>query len=590
MKYSELVSVYGELDKTTKRLDKTNAIANFLRKVKADDIELVMLLLQGRIYPKWDDRKIGVASKLVLKAIVIATGIDSAKVETMWRKEGDLGAAAEKLVGKKKQATLFSQDLSVSKVYKNLQSLSTLEGAGTVDKKVKLIAELLTSASPAEARYIVRTVLEEMRVGVGEGTLRDAIVWAYFWDELGLEIDTEKGVAWTKEFKKDKEKWNNYLDCVNKVQEALDVTNDYAKVALVAKEKGVKGLDKIELKVDKPIKAMLYQKAADFEDAFERVGVPAAFEYKYDGFRIQIHKKGNIVLYTRRLENVTHQFPDVVSAVEKNIKSDNFILDAEIVGVSKGKFLAFQNISQRIKRKYEIEKMVKEIPVMVVLFDAMSIDGENLLKVNFSDRREKLKGIVKESKGKLELAKQVITSKVGEAKKFYEDALKVGNEGVMAKNLSAPYKPGSRVGYGVKIKPIMETLDLVIVGAEWGEGKRSKWLSTFVVACQDEDGQLLEIGKVGTGIKEKAEEGTSFEELTELLKPLITAEDGKEVKVKAKIVIEVNYEEIQKSPTYNSGYALRFPRLVKLREDKPVDEVSSLDMVEELYFDQRGRG
>lgn len=587
MKYSELVKVYDKLESTTKRLDKTYFISQFLKKVPEAELDAIVLLLQGIIFPKYDERKIGVASRLVLKALNTATGIEVDKIEKEWKNIGDLGEVAEKLVGKKKQATLFSQELSVKKVFDNIRNLAELEGPGTVDRKVKLIAELLTSAKPREAKYIIRIILEDMRVGVGDGTIRDALVWAYFGKEIGLVYDEKEK---TVEFKEGREKYKEYLDVL---QEALDISNDFSKVAKVAKEKGINGLKKIELKTEKPIKVMLFQKAKDFEDAFERVGKPAAFEYKYDGFRLEIHKKGDEVkLFTRRLENVTKQFPDVVRFVKDSVKAKDFIIDSEITGIDPKtkKHLAFQNISQRIKRKYDIDKMTKEIPVMVNVFDIISHDGKSLINEPYKERISVLKRIVKKQAHKIQQAEQIITADMKEVQKFYEKALAMGNEGVMAKNLEAPYKPGSRVGYGVKIKPTMETLDLVIVGAEWGTGKRGKWLSSFNIACRDPDtGELLEIGKFGTGVKEKAEEGTSFEEMTNLLKPLIKSEKGKHVKVKPKIVVEIDYEEIQKSPTYSSGYALRFPRLVKLRSDKPVDEITTIDMVEELYFAQRGK-
>jgi DNA ligase 1 len=216
-----------------------------------------------------------------------------------------------------------------------------------------------------------------------------------------------------------------------------------------------------------------------------------------------------------------------------------------------------------------------------------------LLKTPFEERRKILEKIVKNKPFVIKAAEQFVTSEIKEAEKFYKKSLDAGNEGVMVKKKDGIYKPGSRVGYGVKVKPVMETLDLVIVGAEWGEGKRSEWLSSFAIACRDEEsGEFLELGQVGTGIKEKEnEEGdVSFDQLTKLLKPLVISEKGKEVKVKPKIVIEINYEEIQKSPTYNSSYALRFPRVIRLREDKSLDDVSTIKEVERYYYEQRGRG
>ena len=580
MKYGELVELYDKLEHTTKRLEKTYYLSELLKKTPESDLEIVMRLLKGTIFPKWDQRKIGVASRLVIKALNIATGISLDKIEKLWKKKGDLGDVAEEICQNKSQKTLFKTDLTIKKVFDNLRSLAEMEGKGSVDRKLQLIAELLTSATPMEAKYVTRTVIEDLRVGVGNGSIRDAIVWAYLY-KIDYNIE-EKSIE-----PENREKYNEMVDLVDN---AYDLTSDFSQVVVVAKKKGVKGLQNVSLKVGNPLNVMLFKKADDIKDSFERCGKPAAFEYKFDGFRMQIHRDGDkIILYTRRLEDVTKQFPDVVEILKKHIKSKNYILDAEIIGidVKTKKWLPFQNISQRIKRKHGIESMAKNIPVMVNVFDAIQIDGENLIKEPFKKRRKLIEKIIKNVKHKLRAADQLVTDDVAKAEAFYKKSLSVGNEGIMVKNLEAPYKPGSRVGYGVKVKPTMETLDLVIVGAEWGEGKRSNWLSSFTVACIDGDGELKEIGKVGTGIKEKGEEGVTFQQLTNMLKPLIISEKGKTVEVKPKIVIEINYEEIQKSPTYSSGYALRFPRLVTIREDRSADEISTLKMVEEFYHGQK---
>jgi len=245
-------------------------------------------------------------------------------------------------------------------------------------------------------------------------------------------------------------------------------------------------------------------------------------------------------------------------------------------------------MSQRIKRKYNIEQMMKDFPVELNIFDIMCYKGENIMNKPFKERRKFLEKMVKQEKKKIVLAKQIVTSNEEKADKFYRASLASGEEGIMAKNLEGIYKPGSRVGYGIKVKPVMETLDLVIVGAEWGEGKRKGWLSSFVVACRDGK-DFIQIGKVGTGIKELESDGVTFDELTKMLKPLIVEDKGKTVIVKPKIIIELNYEEIQKSPTYSSGFALRFPRVVRLRPDKPLSEVSSIRLVKKLYITQRSR-
>ena len=588
MKYLELVGVYEQLEGTSKRLEKTFYLSEFLKKVPAKEVDRIILLVRGLVFPQWDERKIGMASRLLLKALNTASGIDLAEIEKEWKKTGDLGLCAENIMSKKSQATLFAQELTTDKVFENIQKQASMEGAGTVDKKVKLIAELITSAKPIEAKYIIRTVLEDLRVGLGEGTVRDAITWACFGQELGFKYESKENDFVVE----DREKYNKYITAI---QEAYDVANDFAIVAKTAKENGLKGLNEISIEPGKPIKVMLYQKVKDLKEAFETVGKPAAFEYKYDGFRLQIHKKKDkIWLFTRRLDEVTKQFPDVVSFVQEHVKGDSFIIDCEAVGYDTNtkKYTAFQNISQRIKRKYDIAEMSKKFPVELNIFDVVYYDGECLLKKPFSERRKIVEKIITNPADlKIKPAVQLITGDDSTAEAFYKKSLAAGNEGAMVKNLQGIYKPGSRVGYGVKLKPVMETLDVAIVGAEWGEGKRSAWLSSFIIAVRNpETGELVEIGRVGTGIKEKDEEGVSFNQLTEMLKPFIIKEEGKEIRVKPTVIIEVNYEEIQASPTYGSGFALRFPRFVRLREDRSPDEISTTEEVKVLYEKQRGRG
>ena len=583
MDYSRLVDVYEKLNKTTKRLEKTYIISEFLREVPSSGMEHVLLLLEGRVFPTYDGREIGVASRIMLKALNTATGISIDKIEKEWKKLGDLGLVAEELIKVKKQATLHSTKLTVKKVFENLRKLAGLEGQGTVERKTQLISELLTSAKPAESKYIAKTILNEMRIGVGQGSMRDAIVWAFFEKEIGVKYTKEMNDIEVE----NRENYNKYLDAV---QRAYDVTNEFSEVARIAKEKGLKGLESIEIKIGIPIQVMLALKTDTVEEAFENVGKPDAIEFKYDGFRIRGHKdeNGKIRLFTRRLEDVTNQFPDVVEAVKNNIRAKRFIIDSEAVGYDRktGKYLPFQSISQRIKRKYDIEKISDEFPVELNVFDIICYDGKSLLNEGFESRRKILEKIVKKAPKKITLSRYETTSSKEEVDRFFKMAIDAGNEGLMFKKLDAPYKPGARVGYMIKFKHIMETLDLAIVGAEWGEGKRSKWLSSYVIACLNEDGNLVEIGRASTGLKEKEEEGLSFMEMTKLLKPLIILDKGKEVRVKPNIIIEVGYEEIQKSPTYESGYALRFPRIIKIREDKGADEASTLDYVEKLYHGQ----
>nr|QBM01318.1 DNA ligase [uncultured archaeon] len=584
MLYLELAKIYERLEGTSKRLEKTSILSELFRQTKTEDLKETVYLAQGTVFPAYDEREIGISSQLVIKAISVATGISIIDAEKKWKSIGDLGKVAEQLVEKKKQSTLFSKKLTTTKVFENLRRVAEITGKGTVEKKISLISELLTSSSPLEARYIIRTILEELRIGVGEGVLRDAVIWACFSERIGLHYNKEKNSI-------EVENDEAYSECVNAVQEAYDLANDFWAVLLAAR-KGLNALKEIVMQPGMPIKVMLALKVKTVKEGFETVGKPAAFEFKYDGFRLMINKdeKGNIKLFTRRLDEVTRQFPEVVEYVKKYVNGKSFIIDSEAVGYDpvKKKYRPFQEISQRIKRKYEIGRMQNELPVEVNVFDILYYEGKNLIKRPFSERRRLLEKIIRNEKFKLRLSRQVVTSNEKDAQKFYNEAVKEGEEGVMIKNLNAPYKPGARVGYMLKLKPELNTFDLIITGAEYGTGKRSGWLSSFILSCQDE-GELLEIGKVGTGVKEKEEEGLSFIELTKMLKPLITEEQGRTVKVKPRVIVEVTYQEIQKSPTYSSGFALRFPRVTRLRPDRSINDIAFLEEVEREY-ERQGRG
>ncbi|MEM4710722.1 MAG: ATP-dependent DNA ligase [Candidatus Woesearchaeota archaeon] len=583
MNYVNLADLYQKLESTNKRLEKTKYLSDFLKNCPVKKTDIILLLLQGLVFKKYEDKNIGIASKLIVKALNTATGIPIEEIEKNWKKTGDLGLSAEELIKKKKQKTLFSEELTVDKVYNTIRKLADIEGIGSVDLKLKTISELLTSAKPIEARYIVRLLLEDLRVGLGEGTIRDAIALAYYEKKEKKEVLMEniQGL-----FSKDSE----LTKIRDKIQEAYDITNDYSEIAKKIMEEGINSLENLELNVLKPVKVMLAQKVKNIKDGFEKVGKPCAIEFKYDGFRMIIGKKQDkIIIHTRRLDNVTKQFPEVVEIIKKNVNADSCILDGEAVGYDPKtkKYVPFQNISQRIKRKYDIETMSKEIPIELNIFDILYYNNESILNRPFKERRKILEKIITKKDLKIKTAEQIITEDEKEVESFYNKSLKAGNEGIMFKALNAPYKPGSRVGYMVKLKPVMETLDLVITAAEWGEGKRAGWLTSFTVSCYDEDtDEYLEIGKFGTGIKEKDEEGTSFEQLTESLKPLIIFEKGREVKLKPKIVVEVQFEEIQKSPSYSSGYALRFPRLIRIRADRRPDESSTIKQIENMYKEQ----
>ena len=556
MKYKLLAQTYQELEDNPSRLKKIEILSIFLNKLKNSKLPETIYLLQGKAFPDYSEKEFGISEKLAIKALVKASGISESELVSKWKKLGDLGLVAEEVIKNKKQGTLFSQELTTKKVLDNLRKLPELVGKGTVNQKLALISELLTSAHSLEAKYIVRTLIGDLRIGVASGTLRDSIVQTCFKPK---SMEEKKKLA-------------------EIVQSAYDKSTDLAVVFEKA-WKGVKELQKIKLTPGHPIKLMLAQKAESIEDGFNRCGKPCAFEYKYDGFRMLINKQnsGEIKIFTRRLDDVTTQFPEVVEYIKKNIKAKSFILDSEAIGFDPKtkKYKPFEAISQRIRRKHNIPELIKKLPVEINAFDILYINGKSLIDEPFEKRTRLLRKIIKPQKYKFRYSHQLITDNEKKAEIFYKAALKDNQEGVMIKNLKTSYKPGLRVGHMLKLKPAENELDLVIIGAEYGKGRRVGNFSSFILACKDEDGNLFEIGKASTGLKEKEELGLSYAELTRLLRPLIKKEHGRIVMVKPKIVVTILYQNIQRSPTYDSGFALRFPRIIQLRADRSVKDIAT---------------
>ncbi len=562
MKFSQLADLYERLDATTKKLEKRDILAGFYGKCPDDQLYRAVVLSMGGVFPRGGE-ELGIASGMIKRVIQKAMGASEKEVVEQFKKTGDLGLAAEKLMEKRKQKTLSKRELTIDRVFDNLRKLPGITGEGSQEKKIALIAELLSAASPKEARYIVRTALGQMRIGVAGGIVRDAIAKAFDNDP-------------------------------KEVEHVYNVTGDYGHVA----ENVKKGKIKADVELFRPINVMLAERGGDnIKVAMESFENPA-IETKYDGFRVLINKKGNEVkIFSRRLEDVTKQFPDIVSWARSNLKAAECIVDGETVAYdsSKGKTLPFQQLSRRIQRKYDIDKMVKEIPIQVNLYDLIYLDAKSYMKEPLKKRWEALRQIIKLSKN-FRLANHIETKNVKEAEKFYRDALARGEEGVIVKNLDAHYQPGRRVGYWLKVKPILEPLDLVVVGAEWGEGKRANWLSSVILAARDDDrgasdakhrgSSFVETGRMASGFTEE-----QLEELTKKLKGLIISEEGKIVQVKPQVVIEIGYEEIQTSPKYPSGYALRFPRLLRIREptEKVPKDADTVKTIEKLFRMQRGR-
>ena len=564
MKYNLLAQTYQELEDHPSRLKKIEILADFLDKLQSSKLPGTIYLLQGKAFPDYSEKEFGISEKLAIKALSKASGVSDTELTNKWKKLGDLGLVAEEVMRNKKQNTLFSQELTVKKVLNNLQKLPELVGNGTVSQKLALISELLTSANSLEAKYIIRTLIGDLRIGVASGTLRDSIVEQAFRPET---------IEKKKEFSEI-------------VQSAYDKSTDIAVVFEKA-QKGTKELQKIKLTPGHPIKVMLAPKAESFEDGFNRCGKPCAFEYKYDGFRMLINKQesGEIKIFTRRLDEVTKQFPDVVAYLSEHIKAKSFILDSEAIGFDPKtkKYTPFEAVSQRIRRKHNIQELTKKLPIEVNAFDILYLDGKSLIDEPFEKRTKILRKIIRPQKYKFRYSHQIITDDEKKAEEFFKEALKDSQEGVMIKNLKSPYKPGARVGHMLKYKPDENELDLVITSAEYGKGKRVGIFSSFTLSCRDEDNNLLEVGKASTGLKEKSELGLSYEELTNFLKPLIKKEEGRTVAVKPEIVVTIVYQNIQRSPTYNSGFALRFPRITHLRTDRSIRDIASTKEIANDY-------
>jgi len=591
MEYAALVDVYERLEATSSNLEKTAILAEALADADEAQLPILVKLLRGTPFAAWEAEELGISSRLTTEAIATATGVDEDAIEATWRDTGDLGDAAAEAVANRKQRTLVTTRLDVRTVHDTLQELATYEGEGSQERRIEAVAGLLNDADSSEARYVVRTVLGHLRVGIGDGTVRDAIADAFL-DGSDAAIEA--------------------------VERAYQVTNDYRTVARTAKRDGVDGLAELDVELFRPVEVMLAQKAEGLPEGIDEVadeGAAVRLEHKFDGVRTQIHKQGNeIRVFTRRLEDVTAQFPDVVAAVREGVDATECIVEGEIVGYDPdtGEVLPFQTLSKRIKRKYDVEETAAEIPVTVHLFDCLYRDGESLLDASLRERLTALEGILAPEPGAIELATHQAaesTADGGESgddgrgddtasgrakddagetvaaeadREFYAAALDAGHEGVMLKNAAASYQPGRRVGYMMKVKPTMEPLDLVVTRAQWSEGRRSEFLGRLFLACRDaESGDLREVGRLATGYTDE-----ELRDLTARLEPLVTERDGRRVDLRPEVVLEIEYEEIQPSPEYDSGFALRFPRFVRVRDDLRPTDADTLDRVSTLHDQQ----
>jgi len=572
MDYGALVDVYDRLAATDSNNEKRDVLAAEFADA-GEMLPRLVTLVRGRLSPAYDRTDLGVSSSLTLDAIRRATGAPEEAVREHWKETGDLGDAAAWAADNGGQQTLFSSPLTVERVHDTLRELATYEGPGSQDRKIDALAGLLADADANEARYVVRTALGHMRVGVGEGTIRDAIAHAFL---------------------------DGSAESISTVERAFQVTTDFRVVAETARDEGQAGLDGLDVELFRPVQVMLAEKAesltAGLADAAD--SGRALCEYKYDGIRIQIHVEGEEVrLFTRRLEDVTEQFPDVIRAIREGVSVDRVVLDGELVGYTpetiateRREPVVFQKLSRRVKRESDIEATASQVPVVVHLFDCLA-DSETLLDRPLSERLEHLDAVFESvdpdpeaTRAGLELSRSVHVpaDESGPAEELYREALDAGHEGLMMKNPEAGYQPGRRVGRLLKLKPTMESLDLVVTRAKYSEGRRSQWLGRLYLGCYDPSTDAFrEVGRLSTGYTDE-----ELAALTDRLEALITARDGRDVDLRPEVVLEVEYEEIQESPEYDSGYALRFPRFIEVRTDLDPTDADSIERVTELYDSQ----
>ncbi|MCD4806664.1 MAG: ATP-dependent DNA ligase [Methanococcoides sp.] len=558
--FKEFADVCKQIEHISSSLEMTDVVSDLLKSVSTEELPVVTHFVMGDVFPAWSVEQLGVGTSILYDALSRSSRLSIKEIENLVRSTGDIGetaiAALSKSGSNQKSLLSFGNtnlSLSIMDVFEKFIEISHSSGGGSVTSKTRALRNLFDLASPEEARYLARLAIEDLRIGVGEGIVRDAISKAF---------DVPAG----------------------DIERGFMVTNDLGLVAVAAKEGGIEEISKLRVELDRPIKMMLAQVTPSIEAAIKDLGM-LAVEWKFDGARVQIHKNGDSVnIFSRRLENVTLSLPDIVESVKLHVKADSAILEGEAVAVDEnGAPRAFQDILKRFRRKYDVEAMVREIPLTLNLFDILYLNGDVLMDQSLLRRREQLVSCV-ENCDSIKVDEQVLTDDENVVNEIYTAALRGGHEGVMLKNPEASYSPGKRGKNWLKKKPIMETLDLVVIGAEWGYGKRANLIGSYALACHDpEDGTFLPIGKVATGFSDE-----QLVELTEVFSELIVGESGREIELKPDVVFEIAFEEIQKSTNYGSGYALRFPRLVNVREDKSPEEAETIDRIESIYLSQRG--
>lgn len=577
MDYSLITDSYQKIESTTKRLEMTDHLVELLKRTPKDVIAKVVYLTQGKLYPDFVGVEMGVAEKLAVKAVARASGQRESVLTNELQKSGDLGETSEKALLNRKQSTFFSKKLTVEQVYASLEKMAKISGSGAVDTKLALLSGLLTDASPQEAKWLIRTVTGNLRLGLADMTVLDALAIAY-----GGGKET-RGL----------------------IERAYNISSDLGRVASVVAESGIEGIKKFQVMVFEPIRPMLAERLGVPEEILEKLGGKFVAEYKYDGERVQAHKSGDKVeLYSRRLENISSQYPDVVDLIRGQVAAKEAILEAECVAIDleTGDLRPFQELMHR-RRKYGVKTAVEQYPISLFVFDLLYVDGLDLTQDAFSKRRVNLEKIIKES-DRIKPACQKLVKDTKELEEFFEEAIEEGCEGLMCKSISkdSVYQAGSRGWLWIKYKrdyrsEMTDTVDLVVVGAFHGRGKRAGAYGTLLLATYNpEDDTFETVTKCGTGFTDK-----DLSELYEKLQKHLVPKKNSRLKSTLEadvwfepfLVLEILGAEVTLSPIHlaaldsirkGSGLAIRFPRFTgKYRTDKNPEDATTSKEITEMY-------
>jgi len=580
MKYSLMADAYEKIESTTKRLEMTDYLVEFLKKTPKTVIDKVAYLTQGKLYPDFVGVEIGVAEKLAIRAVAKAVGISESTIENDMKKTGDLGTTAEKFLEKRKQQTFFQQPLTVEKAYNTLDKMARATGQGSMDQKINQLAGLLTDATPKEAKYLIRTVTGNLRLGIADMTVLDALAIAY------------GGGKETRE----------------EIERAYNISSDLGRVAKTVAEKGIEGIRKFGVNIGEPIRPMLAERLGSPQEILEKLGGRCIAEYKYDGERVQAHRDNSkVTLYSRRLEDITEQYPDAVDLIKQHVKAKKAIIEAEIVAMDPdtGEMRPFQELMHR-RRKYGIKQAMHEYPVSLFAFDALMTEGKDLTQTPYEQRHKTLEKMIEKS-DRVQPAQYLITDDPEELEKFFEKAVESGCEGVVCKSITedSVYQAGARGWLWIKYKrdyksEMTDAVDLVIVGALYGRGKRAGTYGALLLAAYDpEEDEFETVTKCGTGFTD--------EDLAKLPKtlekhklahksPRVNSTLEADVWFEPKVVIEVIGAEITLSPIHTAamdkirkgaGLAIRFPRFTgNYRLDKAAEDATTTSEIVEMYKSQ----